>query len=430
MYVNINVHHFKRTLKSALMKALPGGMIAPTEVVGRDRLIERLWAALERQSLVLTAERRMGKTTVIRKMTAEPKAGLRAVSLDVEGVSTPAELVERTAQEIGSHLGASNQARRWLQDLWSTLGGTEVAGVLKLPGAKGLPWKTALERLLGGLATKPKEQFVLIWDEFPWALQKIARAEGEAVVVDLLDTLRGLRQTHPRLRLVYTGSIGLHHVLSQLQDDGWVHSPLNDMRAVQVPPLAHPDAVHLALELLKGEALDGPEAMTSAERIARDLDGVPFFIQHVVAELAAAGGPATSDAAAGIIAEALTAADDPWQLEHYRSRLAGYYGKRAAAARTLLDSLADRGPLPLAALHDSLTLDFQPDNDTARALCGSDREPLRRLLKLMQRDHYLEQDADGRFGFRFPLIRRWWRLDLGLGPLPAADGTSAADAAA
>jgi hypothetical protein len=48
----------------------------------------------------------------------------------------------------------------------------------------------------------------------------------------------------------------------------------------------------------------------------------------------------------------------------------------------------------------------------------------------MQRDHYLEQDADGRFGFRFPLIRRWWRLDLGLGPLPAADGTSAADAAA
>ncbi len=256
------------------MQAVPGDIIAPTEVVGRDRLIERLWAALEGQSLVLTAERRMGKTTVIRKMTAEPRSGLRALLLDVERVSTPAELVERTAQAIGSHLGASDQARRWLQDLWSTLGGTEVSGVFKLPGAKGLPWKTALERLLGGLANNTNQQFVLIWDEFPWALQKIARGEGEAVVVELLDALRGLRQTHPRLRV-----------------------------------------------------------------------------------------------------------------------------------------------------------DFQPDNDTARALCASDHEPLRRLLKLMQRDHYLAQDAGGRFGFRFPLIRRWWRLDLGLGPLPTADGNPAPEAA-
>jgi hypothetical protein len=403
------------------MKAVPGGILAPGDVIGRDPLIARLWSILDGQSLVLTAERRMGKTTIIRKMTAEPAADLRAVYMDVERVSSPAELVERTAQAIGGYLGSSSQAKRWLEDLWTALGGTEVAGVLKLPGAKGVPWKSALERLLGGLAAHARPRVALIWDEFPWALQKIARTQGEAVVVDLLDTLRGLRQTHEHLRLVFTGSIGLHHVLTGLQDDGWVHSPINDMRTVEIPPLARPDAVHLALALVQGEGLDGAEAPAAAEGIARDLDGIAYYIQHVVAKLADARRPATPDAAARVIAAALTDPDDPWQLEHCRSRLASYYGPKAAAARALLDTLADRGSLALNDLHEALQLDFRPDNDTARALCGPDREPLRRLLKLMQRDHYLAQDADGRFGFRFPLIRRWWRLDLGLGPLPSAD---------
>jgi len=47
------------------MKANPGGQIPPDEVIGRDALIKRLWRILERQSLVLSAERRMGKTCII-----------------------------------------------------------------------------------------------------------------------------------------------------------------------------------------------------------------------------------------------------------------------------------------------------------------------------------------------------------------------------
>jgi ATP/maltotriose-dependent transcriptional regulator MalT len=53
------------------MKANPGGQLTPGEVIGRDRLIRKLWRVLETRSLVLSAERRMGKTSVIKKMTAE-----------------------------------------------------------------------------------------------------------------------------------------------------------------------------------------------------------------------------------------------------------------------------------------------------------------------------------------------------------------------
>ncbi|BCL36987.1 hypothetical protein [Nostoc sp. MS1] len=55
------------------LRANPGGEIAPAEVFGRDTLIQNLWRVLERQSLVLSAERRMGKTCVVKKMTKEGK---------------------------------------------------------------------------------------------------------------------------------------------------------------------------------------------------------------------------------------------------------------------------------------------------------------------------------------------------------------------
>ena len=69
------------------MKANPGGQIPPSEVIGRDTLIRRLWRILERQSLVLSAERRMGKICVIKKMRAEAPEDKLTIYRDLEGVT-------------------------------------------------------------------------------------------------------------------------------------------------------------------------------------------------------------------------------------------------------------------------------------------------------------------------------------------------------
>jgi hypothetical protein len=43
-----------------------------------------------------------------------------------------------------------------------------------------------------------------------------------------------------------------------------------------------------------------------------------------------------------------------------------------------------------------------------------DREHLLRLLSLLERDHYLQRAGNGQYQFRFPLIRRWWKINRGL----------------
>ena len=46
-----------------------------------------------------------------------------------------------------------------------------------------------------------------------------------------------------------------------------------------------------------------------------------------------------------------------------------------------------------------------------RSVIDGDEEPLRAVLSLLERDHYLRRDsAAGSFRFRFPLIQRWWRV--------------------
>ena len=82
--------------------------------------------------------------------------------------------------------------------------------------------------------------------------------------------------------------------------------------------------------------------------------------------------------------------------------------------RALLDQLAETEPLILDELHERLKINLSRLGASAQRMVEGDREALRTLLKLMQRDHYLRQDLDGGYRFRFGLIRRWWRLDQGL----------------
>ncbi len=50
------------------MKANPGGILQAEAVIGRDAEIADMWAKLEKRSVILTAERRVGKTCLMRKM--------------------------------------------------------------------------------------------------------------------------------------------------------------------------------------------------------------------------------------------------------------------------------------------------------------------------------------------------------------------------
>ncbi len=165
--------------------------IGPKNVVGRDKLIDSVWRKLETNSLRFTAERRVGKTTVMTKMSAEPQPGYHVFFMDVEGIC--------------EH--------------------------------------------------NKDTKILLIFDELPYMLQKIASIgrdnESKTQAITLLDTLRSVRQKYTNLRMIYAGSVGLHHVLNDitgkpLRDDDIARAILDHMAT-----LTHPQSIEQIWNVVK-----------------------------------------------------------------------------------------------------------------------------------------------------------------------------------
>ena len=382
------------------MKANPGGQVAVEHIVGRDALISNLWEILEEQSVLLTAERRIGKTSIIRRMRAQPPAGWVPIFRDLERFHSTTEFARFIYQDVVALLSEVKRIAKRARDFLDSIGGTEIAGVLKLPEGEPTHWKTLVIRAIEDLTEHRRDaRVVFFWDEMPYMLDNIRRREGEDTAIELLDVLRSLRQSHPSFRMVLTGSIGLHHVLTSLETS---IASLNDMYPVEVPPLGETDATALARELIVGEGLTSSDPAAAASAVAEAGDGVPFYIHHIVRYLRLNGRPAEVAEVSQAMEAQLLDANDPWELDHYRERLRSYYGADEPIATAVLDTLA--------------TAERPQSVDELLKYAKSqgsfdDRERLHHVLKLMQRDHYVARSSDGHYRFRFELIRRWWALD-------------------
>lgn len=377
------------------MRANPGGEIPPADVVGRDRLIEQLKDVLSKRSLVLSAERRIGKTCIIKKMKAECSEGTVACYWDLEHAHSPLEFAQAVYSRLKEYLPMGTRTNLGLRELGHKARGFSLVGVIKLP-EREQDWRHLLSSTLSAIAQLP-EQFWLFWDELPMMLDNLESDDAMAV----LDLLRSLRQDYPGLRMIYTGSIGLHLVLRTLRKAGYRNEPTNDMETIEVPPLTLDGAAQELVDiLLEGEGLQGSIENEMQSRLAEAVDGNPYFIHHVIEKLALARNDPTIENVEAVIQDGIQDPNDVWDLGHYYNRINDYYvGPEIVFALPILDVLA---------LSDcELTFDDLVNAIKSKVHLG-DEEAFRATLILLERDHYLSRDKQG-YAFRFTLIRRWWR---------------------
>ena len=107
-----------------------------------------------------------------------------------------------------------------------------------------------------------------------------------------------------------------------------------------------------------------------------------------------------------IVNACLTDPVDCWHMRHYRERIDTYYtSEERPFALSLLDILAASDePVKFDKVFNLLKSHVETE----------DREMTLDMLTLLQRDHYVIQQTDGAYRFRFPLIQRWWRIHRGL----------------
>lgn len=390
------------------MKANPGGYIPPKDVVGRDELIQRLWRILERQSLILCSERRMGKTSIIKKMIAEaPKDKFLPVFRDLEGVKTPLEFVREVINDVYEYLSRLGKATKKLDSFLTKIGKTKFGGVIELDISIS-HWKDLLTNTIEDLVENQAHTVILFWDELPVMLYDIKKNNNENLAIEILDTLRSLRQMHSELRMVFTGSIGIHNVITSLKRAGSTNDPTNDMYTEEILPLSPEFAQELAQRLLDGEGIKTDSVQATTKAIAEAIDGNAYYIHHVVDQMAKRkdqGVTENKKTVDEIVNTCLTDPLDRWHMNHYYERVSSYYTEQEQPlVLGLLDILATSDqPIRLDDLFNLLK----------SRIVTEDKEKIRNILTLLRRDHYVSLMSDGTYEFRFPLIKRWWRMNRG-----------------
>ena len=385
------------------MQINPGGRLNTKDVIGRDDEIARYWKVLERQGLVLSAERRIGKTHILLKMRDECRVGYLPFYQDLEAVHSIADLIRSIYGTVQQSLGTLPSLKAQLAK-WSALLPKKIAGI-DLP-TTDRTWQVLLSEAFDDVISIAGDGVVLmLWDEFPLMLHNLLRRAGPDTTMQLLDHLRALRLARAdRLRFLVTGSIGLHLVLRELRKAGDANDPVNDMLSLTVPPMAEPDTRRLASALLQETRAVPEQVPALASRIANEVGGFPYYVHHVVDQLDQLARPPTLEDVSSAVDHLVYDPHDPANLNYYLNRLSSYYrDDERTRALIVLDTMAALSSPPLVS--ELLNLCRHRDPSFAE-------EWLREILMVLAEDHYIEprKSTDGTtYDFRWPLVKKWWK---------------------
>lgn len=397
-------------------------------VYGREQYIDRLWQTLDGdpplmpgRSIYINDLRRIGKTYILDELERNPR-GYIVVNYSVEGLGDASRFAATVFNSVRSHLSTGAKVSGWITQFVHQWRGASVDGVLTLPEGSNAPWIDILRKTFEDLQSaldETNQKIVFLWDELPDLMDSIINNEteekkGVTNASGLLGILRSARDNYPRIRMVFTGSIGMHHILAKLRRNGYKGEPLNDMAHMPPGPLSPEDGVAFASALLTSAGVRDDARQTFARKIASLVGNIPFYIKGLAqaVTLDLKDDQLTSKHIADKIKEALMRND--WELRYFHDRIKNAYGEDTSLVLGILDTLAVCDSLLITELVGKL-----PDNHPL------DVEYVRHLLTLLEEDHYLTRSKKepGGYLFRYDLIRRWWCVYRGLVPAKTPKST-------
>jgi hypothetical protein len=390
-----------------------------SKVFGRDKVVKLIWGRLEEKSIVFVAERRVGKTTVLDEIKYKYDDNCIVIYSDLEKIGSPIELVENILNSTYEYQNKRGKAFKLFEDFRGFLLSVEQVGKIKFSKERERDWKTLLIKAIHSICEQSEERVVFLWDEIPYMLQKIHSKEkqknsSENSAIEILDTLRALMNEIDNLRFVYTGSIGLHHVISEIAGN-LTSQPTNDMDIMELKPLNEQYAREMTEFYLKKELVEYSDKAI-IEIIYTECDRVPFYIEKVVKKISLIEDEVSADIVKEEISKMIIDANNELEMEHFRERLSKYYTgsvkdvngnkiKKSSIAKALLNFLAiSNSSHSIDDCHTYLKSVYSLE----------DRDLTIKLLDFLAKDYYIAKDLDNKYSFCFTLIKRWWIMAEGL----------------
>jgi len=378
--------------------------------IGRELDLARITERLEHGGVLLVGPRRIGKTTLLKHICGSPPADMFALRVNLEGLEDVDSAVVRIGERLVDSELVSDKLADKLGDISLSIQG--IAVERKQPLTATDPWK-ALETMLEDACEQLEvhQRLVLFLDEVPWWLDGLRRPRSsdgddddqrqltaDARARTALAQLRYLRQRDdlmPRLRMVFTGSVGISALAEDLQSS----DAIRDLHHYELRPMQPSDGAALfEYELTMRQVDCTSEAADAAHAVA---GGSPHWIKRL-AQLAGEQPRDSSRVTVAEIEKSVEAMLGP-RLRHTfddegNTHLHRRHGadarvmKRVLSAASASDVGVPRHRLLSVAIEAGVR--HRPDAE--------------RIIWTLVDEFYLEPSDDDRLRFLNPLLRRWW----------------------
>jgi hypothetical protein len=369
-----------------------GSPVEGVDFYGREKELQYAWEyhISKGVSLLLSAPRRVGKTSFSKKMLKMAEEnGWKTMYLDLEGISTESDFVRFFKKEF--------KPEKWLDKagdtfhkIFESIEEFNVAG--NGISINNSVWRSDTYGKIRQLIENT-ERVLIVIDEFTVYLNHLLTQEnGREKVEFLMEWLRSFRQTK-NVSWVFCSSVGIENFASMHQ----LSKHLNDLHSYPIGAFSENEAKDFISRLIVDENVQFTEG-----HIQYILDKLvwhlPFFIQLLVEKinfLVCVEGKQLSNET---IDEAYNLLIKESYFNTWDERLK-YYDEFEDNARKILKLCASPDGRSRGDLLINLSAKKSEKEKTEVMLS--------KLLEMLQKDGYLAE-RDGKYIFRSPLLRDFW----------------------
>ena len=380
---------------------------------------------------LLTAQRRMGKTSLVRELQRRlaESGEFEVVFVDLEGAFDPADAIaEIGVQALPVHAAWDQIMTRFANLLRSAGDRIEELSVadLKVKLRAGIDvgnWTQRGDTILAALAESGRP-VVLAIDELPILVNRLLKDEtgqvtpaGKREVDAFLSWMRKAGQAYRgRVTMILSGSVSLEPLLEQ----AGLTAQVNIFSPYDLKPWSEEMAVSCLEKLARSYEVGlGPEVGREMCRRLRCCipHHVQMFFDRLHEHLRRAGRKdASLEDVDRVYVHEMQGVRDQVDLQHYEGRLATVLGRAGyTVALEILTATAVKGDITTETINR-----YRNDFMTRGAHDGRGAPAFDHVLHVLQNDGYLEPN-DGGYRFVSGLLEDWWRGRYGQSFVPVFD---------
>jgi uncharacterized protein len=378
-------------------KVIIGNSATGEYYYNRPFIVSDIWEEVTKANHVLiAAPRRVGKSSVMEHMAANPYHDYKCVFKNIQGVQSETAFYEIFYHLVIHALNGAQKKLNWLASLWKELKIEEVTlEGIKL-GKRELNFLTETNLLINKLQDK-NVRVVLFIDELPEVLHRLHKDGRTPEAVSILKNLRSWLlspEFKQSISLVLAGSVGIHHVVQLIEGRTADINHLGKVNFEALDRTAAADYIQWATT--------GATVQYSPALIKQMLDKiqyyVPYFINLLLDEINRTarkkGAPKITKADMEAAFEKVIAGND--HFADWKNRLFEYMPEQ--------DALFLNDVLAHAAKHDAISIRKVYD---IRRNYGSEHNCMDLLSNLLK-DGYLIQAGDN-YSFISPFLQTFWK---------------------